>query len=182
MKASIKSTKAYLQRTMQNLSQEGFKKIFDSINPDGIKASVDKRGIDGHVEHCARLAAGTGAIGGAGGAITMLASLPIDVVNNITQQFRVTLGIIYYYRGAYRFTFEEFMAIVATSMKVEAGVAITKTMLEELAEKLLLKMGSKAAGRLIPVVGAVIGGTANYLFIKRIASAVHEMLNVSSEV
>jgi hypothetical protein len=175
MKASIQSTKSYLQQTMQNLSHEGFKKIFDSINLSGIKKSVDKRGIEGYINHCARLAAGTGAIGGTGGAITMLASLPIDVVNNITQQFRVTLGIIYYNRGTYQLTYDEFMAIVATSMKVEAGIAITKTMLEELAEKLLLKMGSKAAGRLIPVVGAIIGGTANYLFIKGVAKAVQQM-------
>lgn len=175
MKVSFQGTKTYLQQTMQNLSHDGFKKIFDSISLIGIKNSVDKRGIEGYINHCARLAAGTGAIGGTGGAITMLASLPIDVINNITQQFRVTLGIIYYNRGTYQISFEELMAIVATSMKVEAGVAITKTMLEEVAEKLLMKMGSKAAGRLIPVVGAIIGGTANYLFVKGVAKAVQQM-------
>jgi hypothetical protein len=33
----------------------------------------------------------------------------------------------------------------------------------------LLNLGSKTAERLVPVVGAVIGGSANYLFIKKVA-------------
>lgn len=175
MKRSIQRTTDFVKRNFENLSHEGFKKIFDNINLYGIKKSVDRRGIDGFINHCARLAAGTGVLSGSGGAITMVASVPLDVINNITQQFRVTLGIIYYNRGTYQITFEEFMAIVATSMKVEAGVAITKTMLEEIAEKLLLKMGSKTAGRLIPVFGAVIGGSANYMFIKGVAKSVKEL-------
>jgi hypothetical protein len=175
MKPSIKATTALVRTNLENLSHEGFKKIFNNINLYGIKKSVDKRGIDGFINHCARLAAGTGAITGTGGVITLAVGIPVDVVNNITQQFRVTLGIIYHNRGTYQITFEEFMAIVATSMKVEAGIAITKTMLEELAEKLLLKMGSKIAGRLIPVFGAAIGGTANYLFIKGVAQEVKKM-------
>ncbi|MEO6521079.1 MAG: hypothetical protein ABIN91_05345 [Mucilaginibacter sp.] len=177
MNLSIKQSSGYIRQSLQNLSHDGFKKIFENINLYGIKKSVDKRGLDGFINHCARLAAGTGAIAGSGGAITMIASLPIDVVNNITQQFRVTLAIIYYKRGTYQISFEEFMSIIATSMKVEAGVAITKTMLEEIAEKLLLKMGSKTAGRLIPIFGAAIGGTANYLFVKGVAKAVKEMKN-----
>jgi hypothetical protein len=175
MKLSIKKATGYVRHNLEDLSHHGFKKIFESINQYGIKRSVDKRGIDSFINHCARLAAGTGAITGSGGAITMIAGLPIDIVNNITQQFRVTLGIIYHNRGTYQVSFDEFMAVVATSMKVEAGVAVTKTVLEEIAEKLLLKMGSKAAGRLIPIFGAAIGGTANYLFIKGVAKAVRNM-------
>jgi hypothetical protein len=175
MNLTVKKASGYVKESFQDLSHEGFKKIFENINLYGIKKSVDKRGIDGFINHCARLAAGTGAIAGSGGALTMIASLPVDVVNNITQQFRVTLAIIYHNRGTYQISFDEFMKIVATSMKVEAGIAITKTMLEEIAEKLLLKMGSKTAGRLIPIFGAAIGGTANYLFIKGVAKAVKEM-------
>ncbi len=175
MNLSVKNTSAIIRTNLSNLSQDGFKKIFENINLYGIKKSIDKRGIDGFINHCALLAAGTGAISGSGSALTMVIGLPLDVINNITQQFRVTLGIIYYKRGVYQISFEEFMAIVATSVKVEAGIAITKTMLEDVAEKLLLKMGSKAAGRLIPVFGAVIGGSANYMFIKGVAKAVKQM-------
>jgi hypothetical protein len=58
---------------------------------------------------------------------------------------------------------------------VEAGVAMTKTMMEGIAEKLLVGFGVRTAERLIPVVGAVIGGTANYLFVKRMAEKVKEL-------
>jgi len=48
-------------------------------------------------------------------------------------------------------------------------MTITKNVMEEVAEKLLINLGSKTAERLVPVVGAVIGGAANYMFIKRVA-------------
>jgi hypothetical protein len=36
-------------------------------------------------------------------------------------------------------------------------------------------LGTRTAERLVPVVGAVIGGTANYLFIKRMADSMKEL-------
>ena len=71
--------------------------------------------------------------------------------------------------------FNEFMRLVATSLRVEAGVAVTKTMMEGIAEKMLMLIGTRTAERLVPVVGAVIGGTTNYLFIKRMATSVKKM-------
>ncbi|RYD76370.1 MAG: hypothetical protein EOP55_11615, partial [Sphingobacteriales bacterium] len=59
-------------------------------------------------------------------------------------------------KGSYKISFEDFMRLVAASMKIEAGVAVTKTMMEAVAEKILLKFGARAAQRLVPVVGAVI--------------------------
>jgi hypothetical protein len=47
--------------------------------------------------------------------------------------------------------------------------------MESVAEKLLLMLGTRTAERLVPVVGAVIGGGTNYLFIKRMAKMVKEM-------
>ena len=67
------------------------------------------------------------------------------------------------------------MNLVATSFKIEAGIAVSKTMMETVAEKMLLAFGAKAARRLIPVVGAIIGGTANYMFVKRMAEKVKEL-------
>jgi hypothetical protein len=67
------------------------------------------------------------------------------------------------------------MLLVATSLKVEVGVAVSKTMMEGIAEKLLMLLGTRTAERLVPVVGAVIGGTANYLFIKRMADSMKEL-------
>jgi hypothetical protein len=85
------------------------------------------------------------------------------------------MAIMYYNRGGYQMGFDEFMKLVAISFKVETGVALTKTMMEGIAEKIILNLGVRTAERLIPVVGAVIGGTTNYLFIKRMAKSVKEL-------
>jgi len=106
---------------------------------------------------------------------TLVAGIPFDFINLITQQFRAIMGIMYYYRGTYDNGFDDFMSLVATSVRVEAGVAITKSMMEGIAERMLMILGTRTAERLVPVVGAVIGGTANYLFIKRMAEQVKRM-------
>jgi len=155
-----------------HLSKGGFQKIFNQINQLGIKKGVDQMGLDKFINQCALLAAGSGVITGAGGITTMLVGLPIDMINLITQQFRVTLAVSYARTGSYEIRFDDFFKIVATSLKVDAGMAMTKNIMEEVAEKLMINLGSKTAERLIPVVGAVIGGTANYLFIKRIATSI----------
>jgi len=107
--------------------------------------------------------------------LTMVVGIPFDFVNLITQQFRVTMAIMYHDRGTYELDFAEFMTLVATSLKVEASVALTKTMMEGIAEKLLMILGTRTAERMIPIVGAAIGGTTNYLFIKRMAHSVKRM-------
>lgn len=157
------------------LSEKGFKQIFYRINQLNIKNGVDKMGLDKFIEQCAYLAAGSGVISGTGGMLTMVVGVPLDFVNLITQQFRVTMAIMYNVRGSYQIGFEEFMQFIATSLKVEAGVTLTKSMLEGIAEKLLMILGTRTAERLVPIVGAVIGGTANYLFIKRMAASVKKL-------
>src|SRR6267142_2073188 len=119
----------------QKLAAQGFKQIFDHINQLHIKKGVDKMGLDKFIEQCACLAAGSGIISGSCGMFTMIAGIPFDFANLITQQFRVTMAIMYYNKGHYEITFDEFMSIVATSIKVEAGVTLTKTVMESIAEK-----------------------------------------------
>jgi hypothetical protein len=162
-------------RLTQRLAFFGFRKIFDSINQHGIQKGIDRMGVDGFIEHCARLAASTGAVTGMGGAVTMIVGLPADLFNNLAQQFRVTLGIIYARRGNYTVSFEELMSVVGVSLGLEAGLLLTREILEKVAEKLLLRMGAKAGGRLIPVIGAVVGGTTNYLFIKGVGASVKRL-------
>jgi len=159
-------------RLSQRLAFYGFRKIFDSINQHGIQKGVDRMGLDGFIEHCARLAASTGAITGMGGAVTVIVGIPADLFNNLAQQFRVTLAVIYARRGSYTVTFEELMSVVGISLGLEAGLMLTREILENVAEKLLLRMGAKAGGRLVPLIGAVVGGTTNYLFIKGVGASV----------
>ena len=169
-KFDLKKTRQNVKETLKKLSNDGFEKIFNQIDQLGIKKGVDQMGIDKFINQCALLAAGSGVITGAGGLTTMLIGVPLDMVNLITQQFRVTMAISYHNTGSYKLNFDDFFKIVAASLKVDAGMAISKNMMEEVAEKLLVNIGSKTAERLIPVVGAVIGGSANYLFIKRVAT------------
>ncbi|WP_345212399.1 hypothetical protein [Mucilaginibacter gynuensis] len=164
------------------LSREGFRQIFDRIDQLNVKKGVDTLGLDKFINQCAYLAAGSGVISGSGGIVTMLVGLPVDVVNLITQQFRVTMAIMYYNKGSYKVSFEEFMSLVAASLKVEAGVAVTKNIMEAVAEKLVMKLGARAAQRLIPIVGAVIGGTANYIFIKRMSESVKELHTITRPI
>ncbi len=174
--------KAGFRDNFERLSKGGFEKIFNQIDQLGIKRGVDHMGIDKFINQCALLAAGSGVVTGAGGISTMLVGVPLDMINLVTQQFRVTLAINYYNRGDYRISFDEFIRIIAVSLKVDTGVTVTKTIMEEVAEKVLVNIGSKTAERLVPVVGAIIGGSANYLFIKRMAASVKEMHPVLVEI
>lgn len=160
---------------IENLSHDGFQKIFDHIDQLNIKKGVDRLGLDKFIEQCAYLAAGSGVISGSGGLFTMVIGIPVDFLNLITQQFRITMAIMYHERGTYEVGFNEFMQLIAASLKVEAGVAITKTMMESVAEKMLLVFGTRTAERLIPIVGGAIGGATNYIFIKRMAKMIKEM-------
>ena len=162
-------------RLTNRLAHIGFRRVYKSINQYGIKKGVDEMGIDAFIEHCARLAAGTGAVTGLGGAATFLVGIPADMVNCLTQQFRVTLGIVYHRRGTYNIAFDEFMSIVAVSVGVEAGMMMTRSVLEHIAERLFARMGARAGGRLIPLMGAVIDGTTNYFFLKGVGRSVKKL-------
>ncbi|HEY0175651.1 MAG TPA: hypothetical protein VGC08_04690 [Pedobacter sp.] len=163
------------KESFSNLSQGGFQKIFSRIDQLGIKKGVDQMGLNKFVNQCALLAAGSGVITGAGGLSTLFIGVPLDMINLITQQFRVTLAVSYHQTGNYELRFEDFFKIVAVSLRSDAGMTVTKNIMEEVAEKLMMNIGSKTAERLIPVVGAVIGGSANYLFIKRVAASVKKI-------
>ncbi|QQL50922.1 hypothetical protein [Mucilaginibacter ginkgonis] len=173
-KFKYKKAGADLKKAFAKLSEGGFEKIFKQIDQLNIKHGVDTLGIDKFIQQCAVLAAGSGAITGLGGIATMLIGVPVDMINLLTQQFRVTMAISYYYTGKSTFTFSDFIKIVAASLKVDTRMTVSKTLIEEVAEKLMVSIGSKTAERLLPIVGAVIGGTANYLFIKRMADNLHE--------
>ena len=173
-KAKKSGLKATLQQGLSALAKGGFKTLYDHIDQKTIKSGVDELGIDKFINQCAVLAAGSGAITGAGGIATLLIGTPLDLVNLITQQFRVTMAIRYHNTGQYKVKFIDLIKLVGTSLKVDASIAVTKNIMEEIVAKLMLTFGSKATRRLVPIVGAVIGGGANYLFIKRIAGSLQK--------
>jgi hypothetical protein len=152
------------------LATYAFRRIFDRVDKVAVKRGVDEMGLSAFIKHCARLAATTGVVSGFGGVATMVVGVPADILNCLTQQFRVTLAVIYAKTGDYEITFEDFMAIVAISIGVEAGAMITKSVLTGIAERLLVRLSERTAARVIPILGAAIGGTTNYLFIKGIGA------------
>jgi hypothetical protein len=157
------------------LLSESFKKAFESINQFEVKKGVDEMGIDGFINHCATLAAATGAASGFGGFATMFVGLPVDVINNVIQQFRVTLGVIYHKRGVYKVSFTQLMTIVGVSIGVEVGATLTKSIMISIANKILARLSVSVAGKAVPFLGAVVGGTVNYGFIKFIGKAVKQI-------
>ncbi len=163
--------KADIQEAWQGLTMGTFRQIFERIDQLGIKKGVDEIGLEGFINQCAWLAAGSGVITGIGGPATMLLGVPIDTLNLLTQQFRITLAISYAETGDYHVRFEDFVRLANTSLKEEAGVAVSKAAMEEFAKKLMVNMGVKTTRRMIPVFGALIGGSANYLFIKQVAKS-----------
>jgi hypothetical protein len=173
--SNLKNMVSSIRLNIDDASQDGFKRLFTHVDQLSVKRNVDKMGLDKFIERCARMAAASGAISGGGGIITMAVGIPLDLVNLVSQQIRVTLGIIYHTRGAYQITFDEFLSMMAAALQVEAGIAITKNILERGSERMLLRIGTKTATRLIPIVGGAIGGATNYLFIKRMARAVKRM-------
>jgi hypothetical protein len=162
---------------------KSFQKVFEQINKEGIKESVDKNGIDKFISDCALLAGMTGAASGFGGFTTMFVGVPVDVLNNIIQQFRVTLAVIYDKKGVYQISFLQFMKIVGVSVGVEIGVTITKSIMINIANKILIMLSAKTAAKAVPFLGAFIGGGGNYLFVKGIGEAVKkiDMSNISFE-
>ena len=129
-------------------------------------------GIDGFINHCAILAATTGAASGFGGFATMIVGVPFDVINNVLQQFRVTLGVIYYKKGVYKVSFAELIKIVGVSIGVEVGATLTKSVMISIANKILVRLSAATAGKAVPFLGAAIGGSVNYGFVKAIGAAV----------
>lgn len=169
--------KGTVQKRANLLATFAFRRVFDRVDKAAVKRGVDEMGLNGFIKHCSRLAAATGVVSGVGGVATMVVSVPADMLNCMTQQFRVTLAVIYAKTGDYEVSFEDFMAIVAISIGVEAGVMITKSVLIRTAERLLVRMSERTAARIVPILGAAIGGATNYFFIKGIGASLKRVVS-----
>lgn len=158
-----------------NLLSKGFIKAFESIKQYEIKKGVDEMGIDGFINHCALLAGATGAATGFGGFATMIVGLPVDIINNVIQQFRVTLGVIYHKKGVYKVSFSELMGIVGVSLGVEMGATVTKAVMLNIANKIIARLSVSTVGKFVPFIGAAVVGSVNYGFIKFVGMAVKKI-------
>lgn len=162
---------------LADLLATAFERIYDKINKEDIKTHVDEKGIEDFIDHCAWLAGASGAIGGFGGIITMLAGLPADTTYRIIQHFRVTLGIIYAKTGNLDLSFEQFMKIIGASLGINIAKGVGRVVLSNIAKKMLVKISAKSLGRAVPLVGAAVGGTINYSYIKNVAKSMNQLID-----
>ena len=139
-----------------------------SLDDPKLKEQVDKKGIDGYITYCAGLAATSGAASGLGGAVTLALGVPADLANTIAQQYRVTLAVIYHRTGQYSVPFEAFIPIVAMSLGLGVHVGVNY-IAKQVAAEIAKRFTTRTAGRIIPVVGAVVGAGINFAFIKAVA-------------
>ena len=145
---------------------QSFKFLYDNLDGFKIKEKVDEEGIHKYINRCALMAAGTGVAAGSGGGLTLAIGIPADLINSVIQQFKVTLAVIYHKTGRYKVTFPEFMKIVGVSLGVEVGANSLNIILTKIATEIAKRLTARSAGKLIPLVGAVVGGGVNYAFIK----------------
>ncbi|MEG4499615.1 hypothetical protein QUB05_02785 [Microcoleus sp. F10-C6] len=155
-----------------NILAQSFQNIFEKINQFDIKNKVDKIGIDAFIKQCATLAATTGAASGFGGFTTSIVGVPFDLLNNVLQLFRVTLGVIYYKKGVYKVSFLELIKIIGAAIGVEVGNILTRAILLAIAKSILVRMSASLAGKSVPFLGAAIGGLANYQYISGMGESV----------
>ncbi|MBN8823182.1 MULTISPECIES: hypothetical protein [unclassified Spirosoma] len=146
-------------------AKQFFEHFYDKLDDLNIREKVDKDGIDSFINECAIVAGAVGGATGLGGIVTTVVGIPVEITNNVFQQFRVTLAVIYHKTGQYKPSFPEFMKIVGMSIGVEVGATVTKAVLVAIANSLLTRMAAKTALRAIPILGAAVGATTNYLFI-----------------
>ena len=114
----LKNITTNIKEYAKSLSEDGFHQIFNHIDQFKIREGVDRLGLDKFIDQCAYLAAGSGVISGSGGLFTMVIGMPLDFLNLISQQFRVTMAVMYHNRGTCHISFDEFMNLVAASLKV----------------------------------------------------------------
>ena len=161
---------------MSDYLADAFQRVFEHIEHDGIKKGVDEKGIDKFINECAMLAGITGFASGVGGFATMIVGVPVDVINNIVQQFRVTLAVIYIKKGSYTVpSFKDFMKIVGMSVGVEVGAVFTQAVLVTIAGQILTRMTASTAAKAIPLLGGAIGAGVNYGFIKAIGASLKKI-------
>lgn len=151
--------------------ESSFKFIHDNLDGYSISKKVDEIGLDAYINRCAGFAAMSGAAASAGGGFTLVIGIPADIANTITQEFKVTLAVIYNRTGRYQISFKEFMKILGLAFGIELGVNGIGYLTAQIAKEIAKRLAAGGFGRVIPLIGALVGGSVNFLLVKSIGSA-----------
>ncbi|NET07983.1 MAG: hypothetical protein F6K16_25410 [Symploca sp. SIO2B6] len=57
----------------------------------------------------------------------------------------------------------------------EAGATLTKAVMISIANKILIRLSASTAGKAVPFLGAFVGGSVNYGFIRAMGAAVKKI-------
>lgn len=151
------------------------KSIYETVEFDAIKRDVDAKGIDKVISDAALMAGSAGAVGGLGGGVTAALGIPAVLAVTVAMQFRVTVAVIYHKTGEIKVDFDRFIKIVAVSLGVDVGVGIAAGLVTAVAGQILVRLGARGVGIVVPLFGALIGGATSYAFITTVASTLMGM-------
>jgi hypothetical protein len=181
-----------LKKRADLILEEIFRSMFEEIDTEKLRADVTAlkaSGGDGFAEadHARMLARRTGLRCAAAGAVTGLPSgllalgtLGADLTYLLYQEFRLILGIatIYGHEPTHRLRFQEALQCLAYASGVGLGKSGVGALLESatvegglIAEKIGSRILKEQLAKVVPVVGAISGGTLNYLAVRAVGHA-----------
>lgn len=178
----------------------GQKNIYDLADDYRSKSSSSEKAISKLIASQVTKATVTGAITGLGGVITLPVAIPADLAGSLAIQLRM-IGAIAVLRGydpsddqVRTFAYACLLGSSATDLLKGAGIKLGVKMTEKLVQKvpgkvlvkinqkvgfrLVTKGGSKGIvnlGKMVPFIGAPIGGGFNLVETKVIAKAAKEV-------
>lgn len=178
----------------------GQKNIYDLADDYRSKSSSNEKAISKLITSQVTKATVTGAITGLGGLITLPVAIPTDLAGSLAIQLRM-IGAIAVLRGydptddqvrtfAYACLLGSSAADLLKGVGIKLGVKMTEKLIQKVPGKVLIKINQKVGfrlvtkggskgivnlGKMIPIVGAPIGGGFNLVETKVIAKAAKEV-------
>ena len=177
-----------LKRRADSVLEEVFRSMFEEVDTRKIQDEIDVLHRSAPGFHPARLArtlarrtalrcAAAGAVTGLPGGTLAIGALGADLAYLVYQQFRLIIGIatIYGHEPTARERFAEALSCLAYSSGVGIGKQGLATVLGSatmeggaLAERIGARMAGERLTRIVPLLGAVSGGTLNYVSVRAV--------------
>jgi hypothetical protein len=171
--SSDESTDPLVKKLQEKLAEK-LRDLYMNVDNYKVKEAVDSGGIDAFINRCAKLAATSGAAAGVGGIASAIA-LPADAINLVLQHIRVTLAVIYDKTGSYDVSFAQLLPVLGASVGVTAGALGGAALAYHIAGRIAVRLVAGSAGRVIPILGAVVGGSLNYGYIKAVGKVLQNL-------
>lgn len=180
-----------LKRRADVVLEEVFRSLFEEIDTEKISkdvAAMRESNPEFHeIDHARTLTRRTAIRCGAAGVVTGLPSgllaigtLGADMAYLVYQQFRLVVGIatIYGHESSHRERFTEAVSCLAFASGAGIGKQGVATLLESatleggaIAEKIGARFMKERLAKVVPLVGALSGGTLNFMSVQAVGRA-----------